>query len=99
MMDLNQVTIIVKKVKPGNSILAQATLIYECIEIHGFTIATAAHRDKDIDAMIYIQPPRQRAGPYWKNIAYFNDENVWREIKIKIFDQYHLSITSDNNPL
>ena len=95
-MDTSQVTVIIKKVSSCNSILAQATVIYECIEIHGFTIASSAHRDKDIDEMMYIQPPRKKVGPYWKNIAYFNDEKVWREIKIKIHDQYHLAITSNH---
>lgn len=88
-IDISDIEIQIKLIKKQSNVLAQATLILlDTIEIHGFTISKSQVMHKRFQENIWIQPPKNRYGMFWKTIAYCRDEQLWQQIEEKIYDEY-----------
>lgn len=90
-IDISDIEIQIKLPKKHGNVLAQATLVlFEVIEIHGFTVSKSQVLHKKFQEQIWVQPPKIRYGVFWKTISYCRDENLWQQIEEKIYDKYCL---------
>lgn len=77
--------------KSEGKLLAIVELEYLGVLMRGFRISRSEQLDRDISAYVWIQPPCSKAYTKWIKLIRFLDDEVWRQLKAKIYAAYQVA--------
>lgn len=87
-ININDIEIKIKLLN-YDTIFAQATLIIcRDIEIKGWKVLKSNRPHKYLNAYVWIQAPSIKAGSSWKETVFINNESLYREVEMKVYEKY-----------
>lgn len=81
--------IVTTKSSDKNGLLATAVVtIGGVFRIGGFTIRSSKFEHPTLQDKVWIQPPQAKIGDTFREIVFFEDKELWREIEEIIYRSY-----------